>query len=381
MFAFIDESGHTGKKISDSSQSNFYSLGLLSRYNPDVFLKSGIETICSTNHITELHGAELGPKIENIAGPLLSLLKIISPKFFLAEVDKDYLALTKVFDTLFDNVENPGVRHHTYQIRPFRILLLYKLAAVVEKSVAFKFYEDCLFASSEEKAMETLIETCDKILEQVHILPDARSRELITDALTWAKDHPIAITAFNTRKIDRWRHLPNVVTFLPMLNMFSKYSKKYNSKVNKIIHDEQNQVKEIFKEIHALASRKDGVERLDLRENGYILLKNLRESVFEMKSSDSSPGLQIVDICLYVFCHRDFILRNHQENPYTFNLLTYIIDSGSYFDFTLDGFIKESNELYEKIMSLPLTEEEIENGEKILEDMETNWKVKLAESK
>jgi hypothetical protein len=273
MFAFIDESGHTGKIISDISQPNFFTLGLISKYNPDALVKKDMDLLCKNHAINELHGVELGAKIEYIAHDIYNILTKLHPRFFLAEVDKQYLAYTKLYDTLFDNVENPGARWHTYQSRPFRILLLHNFIKLVPLDIAYNFYENCLFATDENVAIDILKKTCKQILELIDNSLDKRSRQLISDPLKWAIDNPRDITTFNTRKIDRWRHLPNVVTFLPILDMLSRCAKSMNSKVNKIVHDEQNQMKKIFIEIHKLASNKNVPEKFDLRENGYFYLK------------------------------------------------------------------------------------------------------------
>lgn len=66
---------------------------------------------------------------------------------------------------------------------------------------------------NEDQAIRVLISTCNSILENIHQLQDERSKEIIGDALTWAIENPEAITTFNTRKIDRWRHLPHIVGF------------------------------------------------------------------------------------------------------------------------------------------------------------------------
>jgi hypothetical protein len=374
MFAFIDESGHTGKKISDISQPNFYTLGIISKLNPDVLLRNDVNFICQQYGIKELHGAELGHSIEVVAPAIYKVLQKLSPKFFLAEVDKKYLAYAKLYDTLFDNVENPGARWQTYQARPFRIMLLHNFIALVPLEIAYNFYENCLFASSEESAITVLKETCKKILYLLKISTlDSRSKQLIEDPLKWALENPKDITTYNTRKIDRWRHLPNVVTFMPILDMLSRYARKMNSKVNKIIHDEQNQMKQIFIEIHKVSSRKTAPDKGDLRENGYFHLRSIKESFFEMKESINSPGLQLVDICLSLLSHKEHILREYENNPESANFLLYIINHGSVFDFTFDGFIKQSNEFIQKIMTMPFTDDQLKKGTDIINKMEKKW--------
>jgi hypothetical protein len=254
------------------------------------------------------------------------------------------------------------------------MMLLHNFILLVPLEIAYNFYENCLFASNEENAITILKETCLEILCLLKASTlDVRSRQLIEDPLKWALENPKDITTYNTRKIDRWRHLPNVVTFLPMLDMLARCAKKTNSKVNKIIHDEQNQMKQIFIEIHKVSSRRTAPDKLDLRENGYFYLKSIKESSFEMKESINSPGLQLVDICLYLLSHKDHVLQEYKNIPNSAFLLLYIINHGCAFDFTLNGFIKQSHEFIQEIMTMPFTDEQLKKGTETINEMEKRW--------
>ncbi len=376
MFAFVDESGHTGKLLDDTSQPVFYTLGLMGRTNLDYSLREDVLALCRDLSVSELHGADLGERIEEIAPRILACLQKSETHFFLGQVDKDYLAISKLFDTIFDYYENRGARMHIYQVRPLRLLLLYKLCSITQRDVAFDFYKNCLFADSEEQAVEVLIGTCEAILRNVGSLPDQRSRVLISDALVWAKNHPKEITTYNTRKVDRWKHLPNTVTFLPLLDMLARYANREHTNVRKIIHDEQQQMVKVFREIHGLASGKARPDKLNLYDNGYFLLKNLRESNFEMKKSNDSPGLQVTDICLYLFAHR---LQLSMLRPNSNTVVTYLIRKGRMFDFTLVGFRKECERILRAIMDKELSDSELEKSAKFVESMEEKWKKQVAD--
>ena len=63
------------------------------------------------------------------------------------------------------------------------------------------------------------------------------------------------ITMFENKKQNKWRHLPHIVSFFPMLNAISEYSKKNKSRVHRIIHDEQEQVQLVMAEIHEIAAK------------------------------------------------------------------------------------------------------------------------------
>ena len=374
MFAYIDEAGHTGKNNSDITQPVFYYLCILTNQNIDITLKDDISFIKAKYGITELHGSELSDKIEYISKDILQILQKISPHFSISIVDKEYLSYTKLFDTLFDNVENKGARPHTYQFRPFRIMLLNNLCYITPIEVAYNFYQNCLFGSKEEDAITVLIETCDAILSRTFLLKDERSKELISDALIWAKNNPKEITAFNTRKIDRWRHLPHVVSFLPLMDMISRYSKKEKSPIRKIVHDEQQQIKKVISEIHALASDKKLPAILNLRENGSYDLTNIKESIFEIKDSKNSIGLQIVDFCLYLLTHSEYVAENRNDLMNSYALLDFIMPRGEVFDFTMESFKSESATMYKKIMEHEYSEEELQKGKDMIKIIEDNYR-------
>ena len=86
----------------------------------------------------------LSDKIEYISKDILQILQKISPHFFISIVDKEYLSYTKLFDTLFDNVENKGAMPHTYQFRPFRIMLLNNLCYITPYKLLFYYSQTFL---------------------------------------------------------------------------------------------------------------------------------------------------------------------------------------------------------------------------------------------
>ncbi|UTC45142.1 DUF3800 domain-containing protein [Treponema vincentii] len=370
MFAYIDEAGNTGKNNADLMQPVFSYMTLASKTNLDLDLDNTIRNIFIKYNISELHGAEQNGLIEFYARDILNLLRENSVSFCTSIVEKEFLSYAKLYDTIFDNVENKGARFQTYQIRSLRFFMLSNLCGITPIKVAHNFYENCLFAKNEDQAIRVLISTCNSILENIHQLQDERSKEIIGDALTWAIENPEAITTFNTRKIDRWRHLPHIVGFLPMMSMLSLYSRKHKSKINKIIHDEQQQVKKVISEIHRIASDPKTTNKWDLRENGFYELSKIKNTQFVIKDSTDSYGLQVVDICLYVIMHQEHILTYEYDLPNTKQLLDYIQEHNTPFLMTMASFQLETKLLYKKIMNTQLTKEDMDRGIKIVAEIE-----------
>lgn len=246
MIAYIDEAGHTGSTSFDSSQPYFYNLGIVSSKDLDVYSSGLITTLCKELKVAELHANEIRENYEEISKHFIKHFSAFDPYFAFCVVEKDYLAFAKLFDTIFDEYENYGARHHIYNMKFLRFLMMAKLAYITPIEVARVFYQECLFAKDSKKSIEILKIVCRTILTNTIHLPDIRSREIISDALSWAIDHPHEMTTYNERRDGRWRHLPNMVTFMPMLDMLARISKNEKSRIEKIVHDEQYQMKSNF---------------------------------------------------------------------------------------------------------------------------------------
>ena len=79
--------------------------------------------------------------------------------------------------------------------------------------IAYNFYENCLLATDEDEAIEVLKVSCEEILNLIDDSFDKRAGQLISDPLIWARNNPKEITTYSMKKINRWKHLPNVILF------------------------------------------------------------------------------------------------------------------------------------------------------------------------
>ena len=156
--------------------------------------------------------------------------------FFVSRVEKRYLLASKVFDTLFDSGENAAVAWHHYNLRALRIMLVFKLAATIDEDTARLFWQ-CLLEPEEEAALKTLPGVCDALQRNLDEVPDARSRQLLTDGLESAKQHPESIQIHTDRKIARKGHFPNMVAFTNLLDGLEDHSKRFKRPVARITHD------------------------------------------------------------------------------------------------------------------------------------------------
>ena len=379
MFVFIDESGNSGQNMADKDSPFFYHLALLSKYNIDLDLNGRIKKLLKSHSLDELHGTEISNLLDELPPTILQELKDNNASFYYAEVEKSYLAYAKLYDTLFDNEENLGARWSAYQLRPLRLMLLCNFIGIVDEKIAIDFYKNCLIASSQQQANDYLNRTCKLILSETYRLKDFRTKQIIEDALNGAKNFSSDITMFEKSKQDRWRHLPHIVSFLPMLNAISVYSRKHNSKVQRIIHDEQEQVQHVITEMHSIAAQAGARGVVwDLRENGSLDFKRIPEKSFEMKDSTKSYGIQITDVCLYILTHGepDSFCEPHKYELYNY-INKHLIDR---FIFSKKMLYFEASLWYNKIMNSNLSQDQIEFGKDFVKKMDDKFYERLLKS-
>ncbi|WP_282092824.1 hypothetical protein [Epibacterium ulvae] len=109
MFAYVDETGNTGKNIFDSAQPDFFTGALITKTDFDVLHGKRLHSIALRAGVPALHASVVGVgPIEKAASDVLRLLKKVDARFFISRVEKKYLLATKVYDVFFDSGENPA---------------------------------------------------------------------------------------------------------------------------------------------------------------------------------------------------------------------------------------------------------------------------------
>ena len=185
MHFYVDETGHTGPNLFDRTQP-VLSYGVLS--SPDDLDKVAETELASLRKklgVQRLHAAELGMyRLDDVVDTLLVLQKKHRIRFDIWQVVKRDHAIISFFDQVFDQGMNPVVPWTAYWT-PLRYPLLLNLAILFDEELAEKAWRARLEAHDERSSC-LFNEVCGELLQRVHILSDARSVELITDALSWA---------------------------------------------------------------------------------------------------------------------------------------------------------------------------------------------------
>lgn len=366
MYFYVDESGHTGPNLFDEDQPMLYYGVLSSKINVDVVSEPLLKVMRKSLGVERLHAAELGNGgIVKILPKLLQIQKQLDFKFDLYRVAKADHAVICFFDQVFDSGTNEAMTWTGYWT-PLRYILLLKLASLFDVDLAKDAWEARI--STDTKAATPLLRrVCRALIERLDKLPDARSRQIIGDVLAWAINHPEEISFNVNSKKDRLSVTPNIVGFQSVMHGIAARTKLTKKPAAKIVVDQQSQFNKAQKtlaDFYASAASIDWVTGPGLPK---MELKNMPQVPITFSSGNTSAGLELVDINLWVF--KRFI-ENKQVAPELFALIKPQLNRGRTDEISLKGlenrwtpYFKNMPELHE------LSEEQIERA-RVIRDMD-----------
>ncbi len=348
IHAYVDETGNTGHNLFDESQPDFFTAALVTRGD---FASYGarLAAIATKVGAAALHAKQLGfGRIETIAGDLQALLEAARARFFISRVEKRYLLITKIFDTIFDSGENAAVAWHHYNLRPTRMLLAFKLTAFLTDDAAKLFWR-CILAPNEREARDKLRAVCDMLLEDLPRLPDARAREIFKEGLDWARMHSESIQIGQDRKVARQGHFPNMVAFANLLDGLETMSKSTGVPVARITHDEQSEFARTLKVWHDVMSTAPPDE---IRWAGETYsFQKVVGSQFAISADSSCAGVQVADVVLWLHLQRH---KGRRLPDRCGRLMAHVYDHGWHHDFSLAGVDAEMTRRFGAMLSKPL---------------------------
>lgn len=362
MFAFVDETGNTGHNIFDSAQPQFVTAALITRANFDALHASTIAELANSVGAKALHANVMGlEKLEAIAPKLKRLLKQADARLVLSVVEKRYLAVTKIIDYIFDTGENLAVPWQAYNLRPLRLLLVFKVAHLVDEPLAQEFWS----ALMEPKKVDTynrFREACRVLLDRVGHLSDARSREVVSQALQWAIENTEQLTLHSASKEARYGHLPNMVAFRALIDGIEAQSRKWGRSVKVIMHDEQTQFERNLKNWHELYSNASdeaiywpGEEPRSLRAVG--------GSKLVMSRHGASAGIQVVDTILWLNKRR---VDQKPFGPATADLLNAVLRKTWHSELSFDHVGAQLRDHLDLINNAQLSQEQMDRAAQML---------------
>jgi hypothetical protein len=371
FFAYVDESGNTGKNIFDAKQPDFFTAAVVTKGDFDVGYGSAIRAVANRLCVDAIHASELGfDGLERIADDLGAILFEAQAHFHVSRVEKSYLLATKMFDILFDSGENAAVAWHHYNIRPLRIMLAFKLAAIIDDDIARQFW-DCLLLPKEEDARAKFPEICAALKVRLDIIPDERSREVLGEGLDWIIKHPTAIHLVTERKLAKQGHFPNLVAFGNLLQGLQILSQRYKKKVARITHDEQSEFSKTLTSWHEMFSN----ARPDVVRWGGddISIQMIPGSEFVIKADSESPGIQMADVALWLYAQS---LKGKILPPGCERLLALVLHRGWHTDFSFQGVHDQMMERWGEGELMP---EQLEAAKRLVQESEQARLVSMAQ--
>ena len=360
MHFYVDESGHTGPNLFDASQPMLYYGVLSSVVNVDVLAAERMRALRMRAGIERVHASELGNGgLVPLVDDLVALQKNMALRFDLYRVSKPDHAIICFFDQVFDQGNNPAMSWTGYWT-PMRYVLLLKLASLFDVGLAKLAWEARLHLD-DRRSNQMVSEVCHQLLERVDSLPDARSRQLMGDALRWAADHPEELYYNAKTKEDQLSVMPNIIGFQSVMTGIASRLKKLEKKASRIVVDQQSQFNKAQKTLHDyyIAASKVTLE------NGpglpQIDYKGVPNIPIEFKGGSESCGLELVDVYLWVFRRA---LEEKELAPELYRLVEPQLMRGKTDEISLGALEKRWTRWFDELPEP--TEEQIAKGKELM---------------
>lgn len=372
MYAYIDETGNTGSKLLDDDQPLFVTAALLTRSDFDRRFGEEVRAIATSIGETEIHASKLGVgRLDRIAPGVLRVVRKAGPAFFLARVEKRYVMACKIFDTIFDSHENKAVPWHIYNARPLRIMMVFRIASLVDDDIAEQFW-DALMDKGSDRARAKMADFCLALAARLGMIPDERSREVLGQGLAWAAANPEALEFVHSGRMGRKGHLPNMVGFGNLLAGIERQSNIWARPVEVIKHDRQHEFASSIKFWHQMYSNaRDDVVHLPL---GEMVLRKLFGGSLVISSAQESAGIEIVDVILWLVARA---LRGDQLPANCQALLNYVYGRAYQDDFSFSGVGAATEELIDSIDERPLTAGALDEARVLQLELEERRKMSM----
>ncbi|MFH5251661.1 DUF3800 domain-containing protein [Burkholderia semiarida] len=300
MHFYVDESGHTGPNLFDPAQPILYYGVLSSRVNLDAVALERVKRVRKNLGVQRLHAAELGiGRLVEVIPDILPLVKQFDIRFNVYRVAKPDHAIICFFDQVFDQGLNPAVTWTGYWT-PLRYVLLIKVAALFDEELA-KLAWQARITPNDDIAFPIMQQVCRVLRERVDVLPDARSRQLIGDALAWAEANPGEISYNVPNKRDMLQVTPNVIGFQSVMNGIADRLGTTRARASRIVVDQQSQFNKAQRTLAEFYRNARGFKSSLGPGMPLVDHTHAPDIPIEFSSSADSCGLELVDVHLWIF--------------------------------------------------------------------------------
>ncbi|HEV7928273.1 MAG TPA: DUF3800 domain-containing protein [Verrucomicrobiae bacterium] len=364
MFAFIDESGNTGPNLFDRSQPFFYSVAAIARADLDVVYAKDFARLAAEHGQPSLHANRLGGRaLEKILPEIKKKVIWDNVHFFIGKIHKPFLVLTKLHDTLFDEAQNRAVPWHIHNIRPMRLMSLLKLSMATDEALLTLFW-DAMMETNQIRAQNKFLQCLKSLAANLSRIPDERSRTLVGDATDWAIQHPEEISVFSDRSA-RLGHLPHLVIFPSLLDEVQAKSELWNAPVIEVRHDRESLVMAALENWHELLSNAPVGKFEWFGEQ--IPTGRVPGSKFKETNSLMSPGIQLADLVLWLTRRQN---EKDDLGPVALQFMERIERNACPYELSMRATQIGVAEQMDSIMSLPLSDADLQRGKEVLAQIE-----------
>ncbi|VWD46783.1 hypothetical protein BCO18175_07303 [Burkholderia contaminans] len=363
MYFYVDESGHTGPNLFDPEQPMLYYGVVSSSRNVDLLAADRLQRLRRRAGVSRLHAAELGNGgLVPLIPDLVKLQQILQLRFDLYRVAKPDHAIICFFDQVFDQGMNPAMTWSGYWT-PVRYILLLKLATLFDEMLAKRAWQ-ARIEIDDAKAERELASVCDELRGRVVRLPDARSRQLISDTLEWASKNAPELYYNTKTKKDRLQITPNIIGFQCVMHGIAMRIKKHGRKELRITVDQQSQFNKAQKTLSELFASMREVPWLTGPGLPKMDLTGMPTTPITFASSADSAGLELVDIYLWVFKR---VMERKEVAPELYALVRTQLRRGRTDEISLNALGARWSRWFDELPEVAeLTEEQMAKGRELL---------------
>ena len=299
MFIYIDETGNTGKNMFDEDQRYFGTMAVMCKDDFDARFSKQFQDISLDLNLDSIHVRKLkkARDMDRLCKSALSLIEGQDIRFTYTWVEKELHACAKLFDILFQT-SNRAVPEMWYINPEIRTLLMSDFCRLVDEATVVLFWKECLNGRKEQRARVAFLKTLSQLRNHFSDVQDKRLKEVLTDAVSWAWDHPDRIPYFNPRTVDRRIHTPNAVYLFVLMKSAEEQMEQWRDDHCTIVHDRQHEYEEAIRKQHEGMTMADQPVREYLGYGQWVQNTVLPCSNLTFSPSETSAGLQFCDLCL-----------------------------------------------------------------------------------
>jgi hypothetical protein len=217
-----------------------------------------------------------------------------------------------------------------------------------------------------ERARAGMIQFCEEVLELVPTVTDVGLQERIGPTINWARDNPEAIYFHSDGKVARQGHLPNLVGFGNLMDGIEQQSERWKRPVRRIRHDRQSQFEGALRWWHELYANASP-ERVPLMMGEMFKAQRAGGSVLEISSAEASPGIQVVDVILWLF---NRLNRQLEIGPDSAELMRWVFRRAMQNDFSFKGVSNALDQQFGWMFEQEPPPEQIERAKQALLEFE-----------